>query len=154
MSFYLLQMIQSHSRFATTPNSGHTSRMHLVPWMTVTFTVHLLQFNAHPIETAKAVSFKTEYLDAHLICNLFLPILDGRGQQQICRCMRVLLQMGWIYPQVNTIWQMLGSLLPMSFWSLIVVYDTILLNGVRPMPGTFPWSVFMKWYLNWLQAQK
>ena len=105
--------------------------------MAVTFTVHLLQVNGHPIETAKAASLRTAYLHAHSICNLFLPIPDGRGWQQTPGCMRVLSWMGWIYPWANTIWRTLGFLLPMHFWSLIIVYDTILPNGVVPMSGTF-----------------
>src|ERR1700732_5101542 len=32
-----------------------------MPWMAITSTVHLLQFNGHPIKTAKAVSLKTAY---------------------------------------------------------------------------------------------
>ena len=35
--------------------------MHLAPWMAATSTVHLLQFNVIPIETAKVVSLKIAY---------------------------------------------------------------------------------------------
>jgi hypothetical protein len=56
---------------------------------------HILpQLSNCPTETAKVVFFRTVCLDAHLICNLSMPILGRRDQQRTHKFMKVLLRMG------------------------------------------------------------
>lgn len=88
--------IQSPPRFTIIPNSGRTSRTHLVHWTAVTYTARPPQTNAFPIEIAKASSLRTAFSHAHLAFNLCLPILGGRGLQLMHKYIRVLFYTGGI----------------------------------------------------------
>src|SRR5882757_11276022 len=100
-------MTQSHPRSAIIPNSGHISRMRLVRWMAVTYTVHLLQTNTLPIEIAKVLYLKIVCSGAHSTFNSSLLILGGRGLQPMHEYTRAPFQMAWIFLKANIIWPML-----------------------------------------------
>ena len=135
MSAYLQLMTMSHPRSVRVQSYGHILKMLLGHWTVATSTALPLHVNVLPIEIAKVLHHRTVSLDVHLIFNLSLHILDGKGQQPTREYTRVPFQMALISLRVNIILQMQVSHLPINFLFLIMQSIIIWLNGVMSTPG-------------------
>lgn len=103
--------------------------------MVATFIVHLLHQNKFSVEITKVSFWKTAYLHVHLIFNLYMHWLVGRGPQLVLKYRKMLIQKILLFLTTSTILQMLGFHCAKNSFSHTMVYDIILLSGAMLVPG-------------------